>query len=61
VRRDRVYRVVNWAVLLAFRALGLRFDVRGAGNIPERGAAVLACNHLSYLDFTFVGLAARER
>ncbi len=46
---------------IVFRALGLRFDVRGAQHLPADGAAVLACNHLSYLDFTFVGLAALPR
>lgn len=46
---------------LVFRLLGLRFDVRGVEHLPQSGAAVLACNHLSYLDFTFVGLAASHR
>jgi 1-acyl-sn-glycerol-3-phosphate acyltransferase len=49
-----VFRVV-------FRLLGLRFEVRGAEHIPADGAALLACNHLSYLDFTFVGLAASRQ
>jgi 1-acyl-sn-glycerol-3-phosphate acyltransferase len=44
-----------------FRTLGLRFDVRGAEQLPAAGPAVLACNHLSYLDFTFAGLAASEQ
>ncbi len=43
------------------RALGLRFDIRGAEHIPSTGPAVLASNHLSYLDFTFVGLPAKQR
>lgn len=54
---DRTYRAVIRLFRSVFRLLGLRFDVRGAEHIPPRGAAVLACNHLSYLDFTFVGLA----
>ncbi len=61
VNRDRTYRVVNRAFLAVFRLLGLRFTVRGAEHLPATGAAVIACNHLSYLDFTFVGLAARRR
>lgn len=44
-----------------FRLLGFRFDVRGVDNIPSTGAAVLAANHVSYLDFMFVGLAAHRR
>ncbi|MDQ2838847.1 MAG: 1-acyl-sn-glycerol-3-phosphate acyltransferase [Actinomycetota bacterium] len=58
--RDLTYRVVIALFRLVFRALGLRFDVRGADRLPAAGPAVLACNHLSYLDFTFVGLAATE-
>lgn len=61
VRTDRVYRIVNSGFRLIFRLLGLRFEVRGAQNIPPDGPGVLACNHLSYLDFTFVGLAASTR
>lgn len=61
VRRDRTYRVVIRLFRLVFGLLGLRFEIRGASNIPARGPALLASNHLSYLDFTFVGLAARER
>jgi 1-acyl-sn-glycerol-3-phosphate acyltransferase len=41
-----------------FRALGLRFRIEGVDNIPRTGPAVLASNHVSYLDFTFVGYAA---
>lgn len=58
VHRDRTYRVVIRLCRIVFRVLGLRFDIRGAEHIPAGGAAVLASNHLSYLDFTFVGLAA---
>ena len=41
-----------------FAALGLRFTVSGAENVPTEGGAVLASNHVGYLDFTFCGLAA---
>lgn len=61
VTRDRTYRVVIVLFRAVFRLLGLRFEVRGAEHVPERGSGVLACNHLSYLDFTFVGLAASRR
>jgi 1-acyl-sn-glycerol-3-phosphate acyltransferase len=57
--RDRVYPPVIGIARTVFRALGLRFDVAGAGHVPADGGAILACNHVSYLDFTFVGLAAR--
>jgi 1-acyl-sn-glycerol-3-phosphate acyltransferase len=57
-RDERAYRNVIRGFRVIFRILGLRFVVRGAENIPATGPALLACNHLSYLDFTFVGLAA---
>lgn len=61
VSRDRTYRAVIRLFRFVFRLLGLRFEVRGAQHIPADGPALLACNHLSYLDFTFVGYAAAVR
>ncbi|MEO3937769.1 lysophospholipid acyltransferase family protein [Dermatophilaceae bacterium Soc4.6] len=59
--RDVTYWVVNGAVTALFRLLGVRFTVRGDEHIPREGGAVLASNHVSYLDFTFVGRAGRRR
>jgi 1-acyl-sn-glycerol-3-phosphate acyltransferase len=42
-----------------FRVLDNRIRVEGAEHIPRRGGAVIACNHVSYLDFIFCGLGAR--
>lgn len=61
VRTDRAYRLVIRGFRMVFRLLGLRFVVRGAQHIPIDGPGVLACNHLSYLDFAFAGLAASHR
>ncbi|MEO6472014.1 MAG: lysophospholipid acyltransferase family protein [Aeromicrobium sp.] len=58
---DRTYRCVIRVFALLFRLLGIRFDVRGAEHLPTEGAAVLAGNHIGFLDFTFVGYAARKR
>lgn len=58
---DRTYRIVIRVFRSVFRLLGLRFEVRGTEHLPATGPAVLACNHLSYLDFTFVGLAGDAR
>ncbi|MFL6239286.1 MAG: lysophospholipid acyltransferase family protein [Actinomycetes bacterium] len=56
---DRVYPPVIGSALAMFRVMGLRFDLSGAEHIPATGGAVLASNHVSYLDFIFVGYAAR--
>jgi len=58
---DRTYRTVVRLVAGFFRLLGLRITVRGAEHLPATGPAVLATNHTGFLDFTFVGYAARER
>jgi len=55
---DRAYGMIVFAFRVVFRILGLRFEIRGTENLPRTGPALLASNHLSYLDFTFVGLAA---
>jgi 1-acyl-sn-glycerol-3-phosphate acyltransferase len=47
------------AILTTFRVLDLNIQVEGAERIPREGGAVLASNHISYLDFIFAGLAAR--
>jgi len=41
--------------------LKLRFDVRGSEHVPTSGGAVICSNHVSYLDFTFLGLGALPR
>lgn len=57
---DLVYPPVIAGLRSAFAALGLRFRVEGAAHIPPSGPVVLASNHVSFLDFAFVGLAARH-
>ncbi|WP_371811202.1 lysophospholipid acyltransferase family protein [Aeromicrobium sp. CFBP 8757] len=59
--KDRTYRFVIVVFGLLFRLMGYRFDVRGVDNIPTSGRAVLAGNHIGFLDFTFIGYAARPR
>jgi 1-acyl-sn-glycerol-3-phosphate acyltransferase len=58
--RDIVYPPVILAARGLFGAMGLRFHVQGAQHVPRQGGAVLASNHVSYLDFAFVGFGARE-
>lgn len=58
--RDLIYPPVITACRASFAALGLRLNVQGAENVPTTGGAVLASNHISHLDFIFVGLGARQ-
>src|SRR3954467_12924719 len=56
--RDRPYRFVERLALIVFALFGFRFDVRGAEHVPTHGGAIICSNHVSFLDFTFLGLAA---
>lgn len=42
-----------------FALQGLRFSLRGTEHVPRTGGAVMAINHIGYMDFTYAGLAAR--
>jgi 1-acyl-sn-glycerol-3-phosphate acyltransferase len=55
---EPVYAPVIATAIGAFKVLGLRLDVRGGEHVPRTGGAVLASNHVSYLDFIFAGLGA---
>jgi 1-acyl-sn-glycerol-3-phosphate acyltransferase len=54
-----VYPPVIATARAAFAAIRVKVDEVGGENIPVRGGAVLASNHVSYLDFLFCGLAAQ--
>jgi 1-acyl-sn-glycerol-3-phosphate acyltransferase len=56
--RDRPYRFVIRMALIVFKLFRFRFDVRGQEHVPITGGAIIASNHVSFLDFTFLGLAA---
>jgi 1-acyl-sn-glycerol-3-phosphate acyltransferase len=57
---DLVYPPVIAACKLWFKATGMHVVVSGAEHLPRSGGAVLASNHVSYLDFVFAGLAGVE-
>ena len=56
--RDLAYPPVILAAKTAFRLLGQRFVLTGTDNVPRTGGVLLACNHVSYVDFIYGGLAA---
>jgi 1-acyl-sn-glycerol-3-phosphate acyltransferase len=56
---DLVYPPILLVARGVFFGLGISFDLVGSEHIPRTGGGVLASNHVSYLDFTFCGLAAR--
>ena len=56
--RDITYPPVILTAKAAFKALDLKLKVTGSEHIPTSGGAVLAFNHISYVDFILGGLAA---
>jgi 1-acyl-sn-glycerol-3-phosphate acyltransferase len=56
--RDLTYPPVIMTAKAAFRVLGHRFVMTGTDNVPRGGGALLAVNHISYVDFIYGGLAA---
>lgn len=55
------YRLCEWIVPPMVAMQGTTFTYRGLENIPDRGGALLAQNHTSYLDWLPTLLAVRER
>jgi hypothetical protein len=55
--RDITYPPIIVAAKLGFRALDLRFQMTGTEHIPRTGGALLAVNHISYVDFVLGGSA----
>jgi 1-acyl-sn-glycerol-3-phosphate acyltransferase len=56
--RDRPYHGVIRLALIVFRLFRFRFDVRGQEHVPATGGAIICSNHVSFFDFTYLGLAA---
>jgi 1-acyl-sn-glycerol-3-phosphate acyltransferase len=58
---EPVYRTMELMAQAFFLATGTRITYIGEENIPDRGGAVVAINHTSYVDWLAAGLAARRR
>lgn len=57
--RDIAYPPVIATAKAAFKALGVRFQMEGTENVPRSGGALMAFNHISYVDFVLGGYAAQ--
>ena len=55
---DLVYPPVIFVIKSLWKYLDLKFDFQGVKNIPPKDGAILAINHVSYLDFAITGTAA---
>jgi len=58
---DLVYPPVILAIKGFWKYLGIRFTFEGQEHLPADGGAILAMNHVGYLDFALIGTAALPR
>jgi 1-acyl-sn-glycerol-3-phosphate acyltransferase len=57
--RDILYPPVIGFAKTAFKVLDLKFRMTGTEHVPRTGGAVLALNHISYVDFVIGGFGAQ--
>ena len=57
--RDFTYPSVILTAKGLFKVNGMKFQKSGGEHIPRKGGAILAANHISYVDFIFDGFAAQ--
>ena len=57
--RDITYPPVIVTAKTLFKVLGMSFQTSGTEHVPRTGGAILAANHIGYVDFVFDGLAAQ--
>ena len=55
------FRLAEFVVPSVVAMNGNKITYRGLENIPERGAALIALNHTSYVDWIPASIAAKER
>jgi 1-acyl-sn-glycerol-3-phosphate acyltransferase len=55
------YRATGVATRTLVRALDVRLHYAGLEHVPRTGPVVLASTHVSYPDFLWIGMAARQR
>ncbi len=57
--RDITYPPIIVLAKTLFKVLGQKITITGAENIPREGGALMAFNHVGYVDFVYGGLAAQ--
>lgn len=57
--RDITYPSVIVTAKTLFKLAGIKFQTSGSEHIPKTGGAILAANHIGYVDFVFDGFAAQ--
>lgn len=55
--RDLTYPPIIRTALTLYKVLDVRLQLSGTENVPATGGAILAANHISYVDFIFDGTA----
>jgi 1-acyl-sn-glycerol-3-phosphate acyltransferase len=60
-RKNRFYDFIVWLAIRLMRLMRWDVKVRGVENLPETGPAILAANHVGFLDFIFIGYVAKFR
>ena len=57
---ELTYSAIIRLAKLGFRVLGQRIDVTGVEHLPRTGGALLAVNHIGYVDFVYAGIPGRR-
>ncbi len=58
---EPIYAGIAGSLIAWMDAMSWRIEISGIERIPVQGGAVVATNHVGYLDWLFVGLAGRRR
>jgi 1-acyl-sn-glycerol-3-phosphate acyltransferase len=58
---EPVYSWIEPTLRAWTKVMGWKVIIRGEEHIPPRGSGIIATNHIGYLDWLFVGLAAANR